>query len=71
MIIDTSDLKHFFDIRGEVKVPILRPGMALKKSIKITPLNEEGLFPVKIKITGSGATNEKQYTIKVGGTEIY
>ena len=69
--IDFSDLKGFFDVEGEVKVSKLRPGMELEKSVIIKPKYSKGTFPITIKITRSGATIEKEYTIKVGGTEIY
>ncbi len=71
MIVDLSDLEEDFSIIGEVKRKSLKPGMKLQYVVKIKPKMETGTIPVKIKITGSGATIEKQYTIKVGGTEIY
>ncbi|MBR9700154.1 hypothetical protein GOV09_06870 [Candidatus Woesearchaeota archaeon] len=71
VFVDTSDMDEYFDTRGEVSVNSLRSGMEIRKAIRIKPKFEEGTFPVKIKITGSGVTIEKQYTIKVGGTEIY
>ena len=69
--VDFSDLEEFFTINGSVEVKSLRPGMQLKNSVRIKSKFQEGTFPIKIKITGSGATIEKEYTIKVGGTEIY
>ncbi|MBR9700155.1 hypothetical protein GOV09_06875 [Candidatus Woesearchaeota archaeon] len=69
--VDLSDVEQFFDIEGAIKVPILKPGMTLNYTVRIKPKVESGVIPIKIKITGSGATLEKEYTIKVGGTEIY
>ena len=68
---DFSDMEDIFEIDGAVQMKLLPPGMIMKKTIRIKPKHEEGLFPVKVKITGSGATIEKEHTIKVGGTEIY
>ena len=69
--VDLSNLEEYFMIEGEAKVNTLAPGMELESRINIKPKFEKGVFPIKIKITGSGTTIEKQYTIKVGGTEIY
>ncbi len=68
---DFSGMEDMFEIDGSIKMKLLTPGMVMKKTIRIKPKHEEGMFPVNIKISGSGATIEKQYTIKVGGTEIY
>jgi len=69
--VDFSMLDKFFTREGDVDIEILLPSMELKRTIKIKPKFEEGIFPIKINISGSGVTIEKQYTIKVGGTEIY
>jgi hypothetical protein len=71
--IDFSDLENFFSVEGEVNIPVLRPGMAMKRSIRIRTKhqNEEGVFVVKIIIMADGSSIERDYTIKVGGTEIY
>ncbi len=69
--VDFSILERFFEIDGKIEFDVLLPGMSVKKTIKIKSKYEEGVFPVKIKITGSGAKIEREYTIKVGGTEIY
>jgi len=71
IVVDFSDMEDNFKITGEVKIRKLKPSMSLKKTVRIKTLHEEGVFPIEIKITGSGATIEKEYTIKVGGTEIY
>lgn len=69
--VDFTDLENFFDVKGIEDVPFLRQGMEIERRVKITPKEEKGTFPIIIKITGSGVTIEKEYTIKVGGTEIY
>ena len=69
--IDFSMLDKFFLREGHAYVEDLLPGMTLKKTVKFKPKFEEGVFPVKITITGCGVAVEKEYTIKVGGTEIY
>ena len=69
--VDLSILAKYFDIDTELRIDTLLPGMELKKTIRIKSKYEEGLFPVKIIITSSGARIENEYSIKVGGTEIY
>jgi len=71
IIVDLSDMEEDFSIIGEVKRNSLKPGMKLQYVIKIKPKMEAGTIPIKIKISGSGAMIDKDYIIKVGGTEIY
>jgi hypothetical protein len=52
-------------------VKTLNPGKALEQRIKIKPRYEKGTFPVKIIIMAKGARLEREYSIKVGRTEIY
>jgi len=68
---DFSYMQEFFDVQGDLYVQNLYPEMELKKMVKIKSKYNEGTFPTKIIISGDGASLEKQYTIKVGGTEIY
>ncbi len=69
--VDTSDVSNFFAVEGEIIIPLLRPRMELERRLKILPNEEKGVFPVKIVISCGGVAVEKEYTIKVGGTEIY
>jgi ribosomal protein S13 len=69
--VNFSDLENFFLVEGEVSIPILRPGMVIKKRIKIKPRFDEGIFPVKLKIISGRTQVVQNYTIKVGGTDIY
>ncbi|MCK5037702.1 MAG: fibronectin type III domain-containing protein [Thermoplasmata archaeon] len=69
--LDLSNLKEFFLMDGEVFIESLSPSMEIREKVRIRPLNEEGTFPVKIRVIGNGQWIEKEYTIKVGGTEIY
>jgi CxxC-x17-CxxC domain-containing protein len=69
--VDLSDMMDDFEIEGEVRKNKLKRGMEVENYIVIKPKYPRGLFPVKIRITGNGVTVEKEYTIKVGGTEIY
>jgi hypothetical protein len=68
---DISKLDEDFKVTGSVAVKTLNPGKALEQRIKIKPRYEKGTFPIKIVIWGNGVSIEKEYTIKVGGTEIY
>jgi hypothetical protein len=69
--IDTSQLEEDFEVTGTVAVKTLNPGKALEQRIKIKPRYEKGTFPVKIIIMAKGARVTREYSIKVGGTEIY
>jgi hypothetical protein len=69
--LDTSQLEEDFEVTGTVTVKTLSPGKALEQRINIKPRYEKGTFPVKIIIMAKGARVEKEYSIKVGGTEIY
>ena len=69
--VDFSILAKYFDIDAGLIIGTLTAGMKLKKAIRIIPKYEEGTFPVKITITSMYARIENEYTIKVGGTEIY
>ena len=64
-------MTNFFEIDGKVEVPFLAPKMELSKRVKIRPKYESGNFPIKIKIMANNVSIEKEYSIKVGGTEIY
>ena len=68
---DTSLFNEFFVVEGELKIQTLHPGMELEKRIRISPKYEKGVFPIKMRLHCGGAVIEKEYTIKVGGTEIY
>jgi hypothetical protein len=69
--LDTSQLEEDFEVTGTVAVKTLSPGKALEQRLKIKPRYEKGTFPVKITIMAKGARVTKEYSIKVGGTEIY
>jgi parallel beta-helix repeat protein len=69
--LDLSDLGNIFDIQGSMLIPALKPGMQLRETIQVKPKTSEGIFPVKMKIRSGSAIVEREYTIKVGGTEIY
>jgi hypothetical protein len=69
--LDTSQLEEDFEVTGTVAVKTLSPGKALEQRIKIKPRYEKGTFPVKIIIMAKGARVTREYSIKVGGTEIY
>ena len=69
--IDLSDMMDYFDVEGEVNDIMLKPGSVIKKSITIKPKYEEGVFPFKIVIRVGSNVAEQEFTIKVGGTEIY
>jgi HEAT repeat protein len=69
--LDFSDLEDFFEIDGQVYIKSLRPGMEIEKRIRIKPKEDKGTFPVKVILRGNGETQIKEYTIKVGGTEVY
>jgi hypothetical protein len=69
--LDTSQLEEDFEVTGTVAVKTLSPGKALEQRIKIKPRYEKGTFPVKITIVAKGARVVREYSIKVGGTEIY
>jgi len=69
--IDFSDLQELFDVEGDVKLSLLKPGMSLDYSIKVTPKLQSGIIPINIMIRGNDGSVQKEYTIKVGGTEIY
>jgi HEAT repeat protein len=68
---DFSDMEEDFEVQGAVSLKTLKPGKEVEQRVRIKPRYEKGTFPVIIKITGNGATIEKEYSIKVGGTEIY
>jgi hypothetical protein len=69
--LDTSQLEEDFEVSGTVAVKTLSPGKALDQRLKIKPRYERGTFPVKITIIANGARVTREYSIKVGGTEIY
>jgi flagella basal body P-ring formation protein FlgA len=69
--IDFSDMEEDFEVQGAVSLKTLKPGKEVEQRVRIKPKFERGMFPVIIKITGNGITIQKEYTIKVGGTEIY
>jgi hypothetical protein len=69
--LDLSDIKDVFEVDGRVFITALKPGMHLREGIKIKPKFKEGAFPVKIRIMCDDAAIEMEYSIKVGGTEIY
>ena len=64
-------MMDYFDVEGEVNDIMLKPGSVIKKSITIKPKYEEGVFPFKIVIRVGSNVAEEEFTIKVGGTEIY
>ena len=49
----------------------MKNGLKLTKRIPLSPLFDEGVFPIKISIYKDGIETSKEFTIKVGGTEIY
>jgi hypothetical protein len=69
--VDFSDLESDFGVEGTIKIDRLRPNAEIESFIRIKPRYLRGTFPVKIVIWGNGVSVEKEYTIKVGGTEIY
>jgi hypothetical protein len=69
--LDISQLEEDFEVTGTIAVKTLSPGKALEQRIKIKPRYEKGTFPVKIIIMAKGARVTREYSIKVGGTEIY
>jgi hypothetical protein len=69
--VDFSDLESDFEVEGTIKIDRLRPNAEVESFIKIKPRYLKGSFPIKIIIWGNGVSVEKEYTIKVGGTEIY
>ncbi len=69
--LDLSHLEEDFEISGTVMVKTLGPGKTLEQRLIIKPKYEKGTFPVKVRINSSEGSLEKEYKIKVGGTEIY
>ena len=69
--LDPSDMMEFFNVDGEVNVSYIKSGMELDYVIRIKPKILSGTIPVVIKVSVGGKTVEKEYTIKVGGTEVY
>jgi hypothetical protein len=69
---DFSDLLAYFDVEGTIIYPRVKPGAKLVNRVRIRPKKGiEGIIPVSIIIISNGITKEKDYKIKVGGTEIY
>jgi hypothetical protein len=72
MSLNFSDLKEFFDVDGTVNYSTVKPGTKLLNRVRIhAKKGIEGTIPVSIALIGNGITIEKEFTIKVGGTEIY
>ncbi len=70
--LDFSELHDFFEVEGEVRYSALKPGIKLVNRVKIKARKGiEGVIPVSIGIEGNRARVRKEYSIKVGGTEIY
>jgi Leucine-rich repeat (LRR) protein len=71
VFLDSSDMNEFFSVDGEVKVSFIKSGMELDYIIKIKPKIQSGTIPIIIKVSVGGKIIEKEYIIKVGGTEMY
>ncbi len=69
--VDISDMEEYFEVKGEVNLKTLKPGVELENHIVIKPKYPKGLFPVKVWICSGDVRVERDFTIKVGGTEIY
>jgi hypothetical protein len=70
--VDFSDFKTYFEVEGTADFPVIKPGAKITKRVKlISKPGIEGTFPVTTTITSRRIKVEKEYTIKVGGTEIY
>ncbi len=69
--IDLSDMMDYFEVEGELNDFRLKPGSVIKKSFTIKPRYEEGVFPFKIIVRVGSNFVEEEFSIKVGGTEIY
>ena len=71
VVVDLSDLQKYFDIQDKMEFPGIRKGMTLREDIKFRPKYDEGSFPVVVTIRSGDSKMLLNYTIKVGGTEIY
>ncbi|MCK5037962.1 MAG: pre-peptidase C-terminal domain-containing protein [Thermoplasmata archaeon] len=69
--VNFSDMQKYFEIQDTLVFPGVRRGMTLREDVKFKPKYNEGSFPVIIEIVSGGARLKEEYTIKVGGTEIY
>ncbi len=69
--VNFSDMQKYFEIQDTLVFPGVRRGMTLREDVKFKPKYNEGTFPVIIEIISGGARLKEEYTIKVGGTEIY
>ncbi len=69
--VDFTHMANFFDIQNEVTIPILASGMSVRSRVRFKCKFEEGVFPVRICIICGNTSIDKQFKVKVGGTEIY
>ena len=68
---DLSMVRKYFDIEEFAPPEHIDPGIEIKEWLTINSRFDAGTYPIRIRISGNGLTIEKEYTIKVGGTEIY
>jgi hypothetical protein len=71
LTVNLSDMANYFDVETLVQLPLLKIGAATEKRIKFRQKHGDGVYPFVITISGNGVNINREFTIKVGGTEIY